>query len=162
MRELEADRDKLTRITHAAACRLLVNEGSCIVVSVDYALGSRVAVGGDSAGGSLATQVCLAARDRRALGIIFQLLIYPGLDFDFTRPSCIKYSDGYMLTVPVMNRFLKHYVERLEDADIPYVCPLRARTLAGLPPALILVAEYDTVRDEGIELHAGFRAMASL
>lgn len=166
--------------THDSICRLLANEGACIVVSVDYGLApeyqapapfddafaattwvvrnaasfggdpSRVAVGGDSAGGSLAAQVCLAARDRRAPQIVFQLLVYPGLDIDFTRQSYVDYGDGYLLTLGKIKWFLKHYIAADTDPDLPYLCPLRATTVAGLPPALIIVAECDPIRDEGI------------
>jgi acetyl esterase len=167
--------------THDSTCRLLANEGACIVVSVDYALApehkvpaafedaraavdwaianaaafdgdpARIAVGGDSAGASLATQVCLAMRDRGAAPLGFQLLVYPGLDFDSNRRSYVDYADGYFLTVPKIRWFVNHYLSQPGDIDRPYVCPLRASDLSGLPPALVIVAECDPLRDEGIE-----------
>lgn len=160
-------------------CRELANTAGCIVVSVDYRLAPehkfpacpddceaayswvcenaaslggdprRVAVGGDSAGGNLAAVVSLRARDGGRPLPVFQLLIYPVTDSDFTRPSYVSNAEGYQLTLVSMQWFWEQYVSSVEEMEHPHAAVLRAADLHGLPPALIVTAEFDPLRDEG-------------
>lgn len=109
----------------------------------------RIAVGGDSAGGNLAAALCLVTRDRGGPPVAFQVLIYPITDCDLDRPSYRANADGYFLTRSQMEWFWRHYVRSPEQMREPYASPLRADSLKGLPPALVLTAEFDPLRDEG-------------
>ncbi|MEO8694830.1 MAG: alpha/beta hydrolase [Acidimicrobiales bacterium] len=109
---------------------------------------SRLAVAGDSAGGNLAAAVALMARERGGPAIKFQLLIYPCTDFDLTRRSMIDNGDGYFLTSAAMDWFYGHYLAGDDDRAHHFAAPIRAE-LTGLPPALVITAEYDPLRDEG-------------
>ncbi len=170
--------------THDGTCRSLANAIGCAVVSVDYRLapehkfpagpedcyaatrwvaekgaeigvdGSRVAVGGDSAGGNLAAVVALMARDRRGPALRHQLLIYPVANHDFATASYEENKQGYLLSREMMRWFWNHYLERAEEGANPYASPLRAANLAGLPPAHVITAEFDPLRDEGEALAA--------
>jgi acetyl esterase len=113
----------------------------------------RVAVGGDSAGGNLAAVVTLMARDLGTQAPIFQLLVYPATDYLPGTSSYEENADGYFLTRDDMVWFWNHYLNDDADAANPYVSPMRAATLAGLPRALVITAEFDPLRDEG-ELYA--------
>ena len=165
--------------THDTLCRQLANAVGCAVVAVDYRLApehkypaatedsyaatkwvtenagtfggdpARVAVGGDSAGGNLAAVVSLMARDRHEPMPVCQILIYPVTDYDLERPSYNENAQGYVLTKSAMRWFWDCYLERDEDGRRPYVSPIRAETLGGLPPALVITSEYDPLRDEG-------------
>ena len=104
--------------------------------------------GGESAGGNLAAALCLMARDRGGPSLVFQLLVNPVTDFDFTTSSYQQYGDGYLLTREVMEWFWKHYLRERSDATNPYAAPTRAKDLSGLPPALVITAEFDPLRDE--------------
>jgi len=160
-------------------CRALANGAQCVVVNVDYRLApenkfpaavddayaavcyvaehagefdadaSRIAVGGDSAGGTLATVACLMARDRRGPNIAFQLLVYPVTDYDDDRPSLHEFADGYFLTRAMMKYFWAHYVASPEEGRSPHASPLNAKNLGGLPPAMVITAECDPIRDQG-------------
>lgn len=167
--------------THDTLCRQLANGAGCGVVSVDYRMGpehrfpaavddavaatrwvqaqagtlnfdaSRLAVGGDSAGGNLAAVVAIAARDAGDLPIAFQLLIYPATDMRCAADSHQRNGDGYLLTRHSMTWFIGHYLG--DDAghlDDWRASPLLRDDLAGLPPALVLTAGLDPLRDEGI------------
>jgi len=159
--------------------RALANRSGCVVISVDYRLApehqfpaaaddcyaatcwavehassigvdpARVAVGGDSAGGNLAAVVSLMARDRGAPPLAFQLLIYPVADHDFGTPSYLANADGFLLSRGSMIWFWDQYAPSPADRDHPYASPLRAEKLDGLPPAHVVTAEYDPLRDEG-------------
>lgn len=110
----------------------------------------RIAVGGDSAGGNLAAVVALMARDRGGSQLVFQLLVYPVTDYYAPgTPSYHQNADGYFLTRDDMVWFWNHYLDGEADAANPYACPLRATSLTGLPPALVITAEFDPLRDEG-------------
>jgi acetyl esterase len=163
-------------------CRLLSDWGGCVVVSVDYRLApehpfpaapedcyaatawvvahaarfggapTRVAVGGDSAGGNLAAAVTLMARDRGGPDLAFQALLYPVTDYDFDTPSYRANADGHGgggLTRELMIWFWDQYVPDPADRSHPYAAPLRAVDLRGLPAAWISTAEYDPLCDEG-------------
>ena len=165
--------------THHAFCHALAKTGNCLVVSVDYRLApehrypaavedayaatrwvaenaeaiqadpDRFAVCGDSAGGHLAAVVSMMARDRKGPRIDLQILIYPITDCNFDTPSYIENKEGYNLTRDLMIWFWHHFLNNESEADDPYVSPLRAQNLSGLPRALILTAGYDPLRDEG-------------
>jgi acetyl esterase len=158
--------------------RDLANASGCLVVSVDYRLApehkfpaaaddafaatawvadnaaeigadpERLAVGGDSAGGNLAAAVTLMARGRGGPKIAFQLLIYPVTDQAFDTVSYQENAEGYGLTRKQMMWFSGHYLRSPVDADDPLASPLRASSLRGLPPALVITAGYDPLRDE--------------
>jgi acetyl esterase len=112
---------------------------------------SRIAVGGTSAGANLAAAVALMARDRGAPKIAYQLLVYPATRRELDTPSHKQFAtDGYyILSRADMEWFWGHYLANEADAANPYACPARAKSLAGLPPALVITAEFDPLRDEG-------------
>lgn len=165
--------------THDAICHALARSCSAAVVAVDYRLApehrfpaavddsyaattwitshaarlgldpGRLAVAGDSAGGNLAAVVSLLARDRSGPSLALQVLIYPITDCDLARPSYIRNARDYMLTRDLMAWFWKHYAPSDTEARRPEASPLRAGSLADLPPALVLTAEFDPLLDEG-------------
>lgn len=108
----------------------------------------RIAVAGDSAGGNLAAVACLMARDRGGPGIAFQLLVYPTTDYDDDRPSAQEYANGTLLTRSAVDWFWGHYVGSPEQGRHPYASPLKAASLEGLPPAMVITAERDPLRDQ--------------
>ena len=165
--------------THNSLCCSVTNAAECIVVSVDYRLAPEhkypaavddayaaaewvfdhaetfggdsrsIALGGDSAGGNLAAVVALKARDQAAFQPSLQVLIYPATDFNFDTPSYRENAEGYMLTRGDMEWFWRCYLPDEQSGGQPYASPLRAADLSGLPPALVITAEYDPLRDEG-------------
>ena len=165
--------------THDGTCRSLANAAGCVVVSVDYrlapehkfpaaaddayaaaawvadhaaALGAdaaRLAVGGDSAGGNLAAVVALMSRDRSGPRLAYQLLVYPVTDAACDTASYRENADGYFLTRDMMLWFWNHYLRSDSERRDPYHSPLRAPHVGGLPPALVITAEFDPLRDEG-------------
>jgi acetyl esterase len=108
----------------------------------------RLAVAGDSAGGNLAAVVALGARDRGGPAIAFQLLVYPALDAAGGTGSWREYADGFYLTAAGMRWYWDHYLGGADGAA-PDASPLRAAFLGGLPPALVVTADHDVLRDEG-------------
>jgi acetyl esterase/lipase len=106
----------------------------------------RVAVGGESAGGNLATVVSLMARDKKAQPPLMQLLVYPVVDNDMSTPSYVQNADAKPLNKPMMAWFFKHYGA---DPSSPYALPLKAQSLQGLPPATVVAAEIDPLLSEG-------------
>ena len=108
----------------------------------------QVAVGGESAGGNLAAVVCLMARDRNITLPVHQLLIYPVVDNDMTRPSYLANAKAAPLSKAMMQWFFGHYAAP-SDALHPYALPMKAASLAGLPPATVITAEVDPLRSEG-------------
>jgi acetyl esterase len=172
--------------THDVVCRKLAHEGEMMVISVDYRLApehrfpaavddaitatkwiaanaerlaidpARLVVGGDSAGGNLAAVVSLAAREDGPR-IAGQLLIYPSTDMSRRHPSHSEPETSVLLTHSVIGWFLNHY---FGDADINdwRASPARAKSLAGLPPAYVLTAGADPLRDEGDEYAARLKA----
>ena len=165
--------------THDGLCRALANHADALVVSVDYrlapehphpaavddayaatswvaeqaaALGGdsrRMAVAGDSAGGNLSAVVAQLARDRGGPRLALQVLIYPVTDCDLDSASYLALADGYYLTRAAMRWFWELYVPQAANRALPTASPLRASSLAGLPPALVITAEYDPLVDEG-------------
>ena len=160
------------------SCRILANRGRVIVVSVAYRLApetkfpgpvedayaavrwtvdnavdlgvdaSRVAVGGSSAGGNLAAAAALVARDRGGPKIAFQLLTVPVTELSSRAASHREFAEGYGLSAADMEWFGSHYVNGPADAENPYASVVRA-DLRGLPPALVITAECDPLRDDG-------------
>ena len=110
---------------------------------------SRLAVGGDSAGGNLATVVAIAARDSGDLPIAFQLLIYPATDQHRSAPSHAQNGQGYLLTSDTMDYFTGHYIADPAQYRDCRASPLLHPDQSRLPPALVLTAGYDPLRDEG-------------
>jgi acetyl esterase len=106
-----------------------------------------VAVGGDSAGAGLAAAACLAVRGE-GLPVVAQLLVNPIVDATLSRPSVRELGTGYGLTRDALERFLELYLAGADPAD-PRCSPLLADDLTGLPPAVVVTAEYDPLRDEG-------------
>lgn len=112
---------------------------------------NRIAVSGDSAGGNLAAVVALMARDANGPNLCFQLLIYPVADYAFDTPSYSEWAEGAgILTAAGMEWFRDHYLSRPEDRLDWRAAPLRAESLADLPPALVITAECDVLHDEGV------------
>lgn len=109
---------------------------------------ARLAVGGDSAGGNLAAVVALRLRDKGGPTPAFQLLLYPATDADINTASYLENAEGYMLTRAAMAWYWRHYVPDEAQRLHPDAAPLRAADLSNLPPAWILTAEYDPLRDE--------------
>ena len=111
-----------------------------------------LAVAGDSCGGGLAASVCLLARERGGPPIDLQLLLYPMLDPGCDMPSQHEFgAGGYLITRADLRWFWSHYLRREEDGRDWRAAPLEARDLAGLPPAAVITAEFDPLRDEGEE-----------
>ena len=165
--------------THDVVCRTLANGARCAVFSVEYRKApeapfpaavedcfsavtfisnnssklktnpSKIAVGGDSAGGNLATVIALMARDAGGPAISFQLLIYPGTDQQMGHPSIDKNGEGYLLTKKSMIYFRGHYLPRRADWLDWRASPLLAKSLARLPPAFVMTAGFDPLLDEG-------------
>jgi acetyl esterase len=106
-------------------------------------------VAGDSAGGNLSAVMALRARDNAGPQLAGQILIYPVTDADFTRDSYLEPENQSFLTTEFMDWFWGHYIPAPEDRLHPEASPLRAESLAGLPPALVITAEHDVLRDEG-------------
>ncbi len=165
--------------THDVLCRQLARGAACTVFSVEYRVApedpfpaavedavaatrwiaaqaaklhidpARIAVGGDSAGGNLATVVALDARDQGGPALCFQLLIYPATDQRCGFPSHASNGEGYLLTRESIEYFRGHYLPRAEDWTDWRASPLLAQTLEGLPPAFVLTAGFDPLLDEG-------------
>lgn len=167
--------------THDQVCRMLSDGAQTIVVAVDYRLAPehtfpaavrdaytalewverhaqelggdalRLAVGGDSAGGNLAAVVSQLSKERGGPEIVFQLLVYPAVDMTQSHPSVEENGEGYVLTKDHMTWFRGHYLPDSLEWTNPQASPLHFEDLRGLPPALIITAEFDPLRDEGEE-----------
>jgi acetyl esterase len=110
----------------------------------------RISVGGDSAGGNLAAVVSLKSRDEKGPAISHQILVYPVTDLSsFSTPSYQEFGEDHYLTKKEMEWFRENYLRNMDDARNPDASPLLARDLSRLPPALIITAECDPLRDEG-------------
>ena len=113
--------------------------------------GDRLAVAGDSAGGNLTAVVAQMARDQGGPPLAFQLMIYPVTDLSATRSEHVSQTEnarGYFLTVDQMEWYRDQYLGDA-DGEAPYASPLKAGSLASLPPACVVTAEMDPLRDEG-------------
>ena len=165
--------------THDPLCRALASAAEVAVLSLEYPLSpehrypvaldtmraalaaavdqadtlgidpARVAVGGDSAGGNLSAALCLDARDKGGPAIAHQLLLYPVIDNDFSRASHRKNASGYLLSSAMMQWFWAQYLGDAERTPEALAAPIRATSLADLPSATVITAEYDPLRDEG-------------
>jgi acetyl esterase len=165
--------------THDSLCRQLTSLSGCALVAVDYRLApehpfpaavvdaiaatrwvrehalavgldpARLAVGGDSAGGNLAAVVAIDARDRGDLALAFQMLIYPATEQHRRLPSHTENGQGYLLTRDTMEYFAGHYLRDAADYDDWRASPLLHPDLSRLPPALVVTAGFDPLRDEG-------------
>ena len=119
---------------------------------------NRIAVGGDSAGGNIATVAALDTVTGEGPVPDFQLLIYPVCDYSFKRPSYTEFDQGFLLTKAEMDWFREHYLPEEQMRSDPRASPLLAEHLSGLPPAYVATAGFDPLRDEGEEYA---RAMAA-
>lgn len=167
--------------THDVVCRGIAHDGELLVISVDYRLApehkfpaavddaiaatrwiadnakklgidpEQLSVGGDSAGGNLSAVVALHARDHGGPLLAGQVLIYPATDFSMRHPSHSEPETSVLLTHSVIRWFRDHYLSGAQDADDWRASPARAETLAGLPPAFVITAGADPLRDEGDE-----------
>jgi acetyl esterase len=165
--------------SHDGLCRALSQAVGCTVISVDYRLAPehkfpaavedayaatawvmknaaalglderRIAVGGDSAGGNLATVAAMLMRDRGGPRLRHQLLIYPVTDLTCTTESYNLFARDYFLTKEMMEWFRDHYLPKGHNPADPLASPLHMQNLSDLPPATIITAEYDPLRDEG-------------
>lgn len=159
-------------------CRAIAAGAGCVVASVDYRMApenaypapledcyaalvwlvahaeelgldaARVSVGGESAGANLAAVLALLARDRNGPSLVFQWLDVPATDLTLSQPSIDRLGTGYGLTKVDMEKFLAAYLRDVDPKD-PYASPLHYDDLSGLPPALIMTAEFDPLRDDG-------------
>jgi len=166
-------------------CRFLTVDASCTVVSVDYRLSPEhpfpvplddayaaliwidrnrrdatpLIVAGDSAGGNLAAACTLRAREERGgPAIDAQVLIYPVTDVNLDRPSYRRCAEGFPIGRADMEHCFNLYVPRPEQRTLPEVAPLRAASHRHLPPAVVVVAGHDPLRDEGIAYAERLRA----
>ncbi len=121
---------------------------------------TNVAVTGTSAGGNLAAAVAQMARDKRGPNIKHQVLFCPVIDFDFDRPSYTTHGESFALTQDSMRFFWKQYLgpDGESNGHAPYASPIRAKSLAGLPDATIITAQYDPLVDEAADYAKALRA----
>jgi acetyl esterase len=164
--------------TSDGVCRRLANAVPCTVVTVGYRLApewrfpaavedcfaatrwvaehagelgvdaGRMCVAGDSAGGNLAAAVTLLARDRGGVALAGQVLVYPNTDYASDTPSLRENTDPWLFNATSVGWYWSHYLGSEEDGAHPLASPLRAETHRGLPPALVITAEYDPLRDQ--------------
>ncbi|MFI8455234.1 alpha/beta hydrolase [Kitasatospora sp. NPDC085464] len=174
--------------TSDAVCRRLTNAVGCVTASVGYRLApehpfpaalhdcraalrhlveraeefgldpERLAVGGDSAGGNLTAALTLLLRAEGGPALRHQLLVYPNTDHGADTPSLRAHDDPLFFNRRSVAWYWGHYLADPADGASPYASPLRAATLAGLPPATVLTAEYDPLRDEGEQYAEALRA----
>jgi len=167
-----------TLALYDTTCRRLADQGDCAVLSVHYRLApetqfpgavldayaatrwasdhakllnidpGKIAVGGDSAGGNLAAVVAQMAQDSKDFTVALQLLIYPMTDQSRAYPSYQRNAKGYMLTTAALYWFMDNYIPDPQDRKSPLASPMLRDSLAGLPPALVISAEFDPLVDE--------------
>ncbi len=166
--------------THDSTCRRLANKSRCQVISIDYRLApehpfpapiddalaafrhirdnaaafdtiaERIAVGGDSAGGNLSAVVCQQTKKTGEVMPAFQMLIYPATDSVVHAEARRAKGEGYFLTQELIDWFFAQYAPPGTDQRDPRISPLLVDDLSGLPPAYVLTAGYDPLRDEGL------------
>ena len=171
-----------------AECRYLCEHVGCVVASVGYRLAPehkfplplsdccaaldwlvdhasvlgvdrrRISIGGVSAGANLAAAVALRACARGGPAIAFQILEIPLLDLTLAQPSVVEFAEGFGLTRAALGQAVADYLEKPADAADPRAAPLLAPDLSGLPPALIMTAEFDPLRDQGAEFASRLQA----
>jgi acetyl esterase len=169
--------------TSDAVCRMITNRAGCASIAVSYRLApenkfpaavhdcysgiawvaehadelgvdaTRLAVGGDSSGGNLAAAVTLLARERGGPALRHQLLVYPNTDAAAGTDSMREITDQHFFNANAIKWYWGMYLASPEDGDNPLASPLRAKDLSGLPPATVITAELDPLRDES-ELYA--------
>jgi len=169
--------------TSDAVCRMITNRAKCVSIAVSYRLApehkfpaavldcyrgiswvaehgdelgidqERIAVGGDSSGGNLAAAVALLAKERGGPRLIHQLLVYPNTDAAADTDSMREITDELFFNIKSVKWYWGMYLNSAEDAANPLASPLRAADLSGLPPATVITAEFDPLRDES-ELYA--------
>ena len=175
--------------SYDSICRQLTKRAECIVVSVDYRLApdhkfpaavedcfatlqwvvkyagafgadpTRIAIGGDSAGGNLSAVTAILARDAGLVkNIVLQLLIYPCTAVKPDTDSHYQYAEGYLLTRKNMLWFIDNYLNDESDTQDFRYAPLITEDLSHLPPALIIVADHDPLYDEGVAYAGRLRA----
>ena len=165
--------------SHDAICRGLANGGQCRVIAVDYRLApeapfpaavedcyaalnavrkdadafgvdpARMGVCGDSAGGNLSAVISQMVKENGDIPLKVQLLIYPATQINADTPSMRENAEGYVLEKGTMDWFMGHYTSGGYDASDPRISPLLADDLSGLPPATVITAGFDPLRDEG-------------
>lgn len=165
--------------SHDAALKELAHESGVVVAAMEYRLGpeamfpaavddglaayewarmhaadfgavrGRVGVGGDSAGGNIAAVVCHLARERKVQAPAHQLLVYPAIDWTRSRPSHQTFAKGFFLEEERTFWYERHYLHDVGERDDPRASPIRFATFEGLPPATIVTAGFDILRDEG-------------
>ncbi|MBB6250169.1 alpha/beta hydrolase [Nitrospirillum iridis] len=166
--------------THEVLARAIASKASALVVYVDYRLApehpfpaglsdvyatlewlaahapeiggdaTRIALAGDSAGGTLAAATALLARERRGAAVVAQWLMYPSTSNRMDTPSWAEYGDTHFPTRAAKGMFMSAYIPAGIDPYSPLVAPLSAPSHAGLPPALVQTGEMDPLRDEGV------------
>lgn len=164
--------------SHDRVCRALAAQSGCVVVAVEYRLGpehrfpaalddclsafrwahtnagrlgadaSRVALGGDSAGGNMSAVICQLTRGQPARPDL-QVLLYPATDFSKEAPAYVDYGRGFLLTRETIHWFLQHYLSNPAQVSDPRISPLLTEDLSDLPPAIVATAGYDVLRDDG-------------
>ena len=164
---------------YESSCRALCNAAEAIVVSVNYRMSpeakfpaavndaydatqwiiqnaaniggdpNHVAIAGESAGGNLATVTCLQAIDKGGRMPIAQLLVYPVTDTSMSQASYAENQDTIPLHTSMMPWFWNYYLENEADKSNKYVAPLTADNFSGMPPTILITAEFDPLRDEG-------------
>jgi acetyl esterase len=167
--------------SHDQACRAIANAARCCVIAVDYRLApevkfpgaitdsaaatrwiidqagalvidpARIAVGGDSAGGNIAAVMALMARDGALPKVAFQLLIYPVTDMGMGHESYQRVTEGYPLVASTMKWFIDHYLAAPGEVTDWRASPLRAASLAGTAPAMVVTCAHDPLCDEGVD-----------
>lgn len=165
--------------TYDPICRMVANRSNCLVISVGYRLApenrfpsqiedgiyalkwiyenakeiggdeKKIAIGGESSGGTLAAALTHLNIHRKGPHISFQVLIYPLLDFSFSYPSHKEFNKGFLLDEASLNWYKEMYLSHEDNPKSPLVSPLWQTHFSDLPPTVVITAEYDPLRDEG-------------
>jgi len=145
------------------ALRKIAKNGNFVIIAVEYQKAPehsypaplddcyatlKWVIENDSAGGNLASSVALKACSEQLISLAFQLLIYPCNDYQMNYPSATNYSQGYGLTTQAMKWFWDQYLSKVEDQEDPYAVPVKANSLRGVAPAILIAAEFDPLTDD--------------